>query len=538
VIAAILRAQWLSMRLRLGSHRRGAIFSILTAVVWYGFWVVLAVVAEQFAEFGESAGKQFVALPIGLMFIFLYWQLAPLISASLGASLDLKKLMVYPVPHRNLFAIEVLLRLTTCAEMLLVLAGSLIGLLRNAVFGGVLRAPRLILSYLLFVLFNLLLAAGVRSLLERLLSHKRLRELLTFVLVTAAALPRLAAVTPGAAAFLRRLMTEPPGGLWPWAATARIALGQDTVLSGLLLVWWTAAALAFSRRQFERSLRYDAQATAPPTRDDQGPSRLEAFYRLPAFFLPDPTAAIVEKELRALSRTPRFRMVFIMGFSFGLLIWLPVTFRGGRGGGSTLVAQHYLTIVSAYALMLLGQVSYLNTFGFDRSAVQVYFSVPVSIAQSLAGKNIAVVLLIAVEMLAVTLAAFLLRIHIAPGDLAEAFLVTPIVAVYLLAIGNLSSVHFPRALNPERVSQGGAGSRLQALVFLFYPIALVPVFLAFWAREVFESQLIFSAILAFAAVVGVVVYWIAMDSAVRTAAERREKLLMELSGGEGPVATE
>lgn len=537
MIAAILRAQWLSMRLRLGSHRRGAIFSILTAVVWYGFWVVLAFVAEQFAEFGASTGKQIVALPIGLMFIFLYWQLAPLISASLGASLDLKKLMVYPVPHRKLFAIEVLLRLTTCAEMLLVLAGSLIGLLRNPVFGGILRAPRLILSYLLFVLFNLLLAAGVRSLLERLLSHKRLRELLTFVLVTAAALPRLAAVTPGAAAFLRRLMTEPPGGLWPWAATARIALGQDTLLSGLLLIWWTAAAFAFSHRQFERSLRYDAQATAAPTRNGQGPSRLEPFYRLPAFFLPDPTAAIVEKELRALSRTPRFRMVFIMGFSFGLLIWLPVTF-GGRGGGSAVVAQHYLTIVSAYALMLLGQVSYLNTFGFDRSAVQVYFSVPVSIAQSLAGKNIAVVLFIAVEMLAVTLAAFLLRIRIAPGNVAEAFLVTPIVAVYLLAIGNLSSVHFPRALNPERVSQGGAASRLQALVFLFYPIALAPVFLAFWARQVFESELIFSGILAFAAVVGVVVYWIAMDSAVRTAAERRERLLMELSGGEGPVATE
>jgi len=226
-----------------------------------------------------------------------------------------------------------------------------------------------------------------------------------------------------------------------------------------------------------------------------------------------------------------------MGFSFGLLIWLPVTF-GGRGGGSAVVAQHYLTIVSAYALMLLGQVSYLNTFGFDRSAVQVYFSVPVSIAQSLAGKNIAVVLFIAVEMLAVTLAAFLLRIRIAPGNVAEAFLVTPIVAVYLLAIGNLSSVHFPRALNPERVSQGGAASRLQALVFLFYPIALAPVFLAFWARQVFESELIFSGILAFAAVVGVVVYWIAMDSAVRTAAERRERLLMELSGGEGPVATE
>jgi hypothetical protein len=105
-------------------------------------------------------------------------------------------------------------------------------------------------------------------------------------------------------------------------------------------------------------------------------------------------------------------------------------------------------------------------------------------------------------------------------------------------MGNLSSVHFPRAMNPERVSQGGAANRMQALIFLFYPIALLPVFLAFWARQVFQSQIFFSAILAFAAVLGAVVYWISMDSAVTTVVQRREKILMELSRGEGPVASE
>jgi ABC-2 type transport system permease protein len=538
VIGAILRAQWLSMRFRLGSRRRGAIFSILTACIWYGFWVAVAAVAEHFAEFSESLDKQVVAFPIGLMLVFLYWQLAPLISASLGASLDLKKLLVYPVPHRKLFVIEVLLRVTTCVEMLLVLGGSLIGLLRNPLFGGIARAPRLVAAYLLFVFFNLLLAAGLRNLLERLLSHKRLREFLMVVVVTVAALPRLAAVTPGTAGFTRRLIMEPPGGFWPWTAASRIALGQEIFFSGLILIWWTVAAFAFGRRQFERSLRFDAQTTAGPTKNGQNPSRLEPFYRLPAFFLPDPMAAIVEKELRALSRTPRFRMVFIMGFSFGLIVWLPITFGRGRGGGSTVVAQHYLTIVSVYALTLLGPVSYLNTFGFDRSASQLYFVVPVSIAKSLVGKNMAAVLFITVEMLVVTLASFVLRIHIASGTVLEAFVVTAIVAVYLLAIGNLSSIHFPRAMNPERVSQGGAASRLQALIFVFYPIALLPVFLAFWAREVFGSELIFSAILLFAAVLGVTVYWISMDSAVRTAVGRREKLLMELSRSEGPIATE
>jgi hypothetical protein len=69
-------------------------------------------------------------------------------------------------------------------------------------------------------------------------------------------------------------------------------------------------------------------------------------------------------------------------------------------------------------------------------------------------------------------------------------------------------------------------------------LALLPVFLAFWARYVFGSDLIFYLILTFAAILGGAVYWIAMDSATQTAVERREKILMELSRSEGPLATE
>ena len=142
------------------------------------------------------------------------------------------------------------------------------------------------------------------------------------------------------------------------------------------------------------------------------------------------------------------------------------------------------------------------------------------------------------EMLAVTVASLALRIHLPPDAIAEAFSVTAIVGIYLLAIGNLSSVHFPRAMNPERVSQGGAASRHAGPDFSLLPIALLPVTLAFWARAVFDSQLIFDVILAFAAILGAMVYWISMESAVGTALQRREKLIMELSRSEGPVVTE
>jgi hypothetical protein len=159
MIVAILRAQWLSMRsFRLDSRRSGAIFSLITAAVWYGFWTFLALMAEEFASSVNTSEVLRRGLPAGLLFVFLYWQFAPIVSASLGASLDLKKLLAYPIPHRSLFFIEILLRITTCAEMLLILAGSLVGLLRNPLYGGFRAAPRLLAPYAVFVLFNLPIA--------------------------------------------------------------------------------------------------------------------------------------------------------------------------------------------------------------------------------------------------------------------------------------------------------------------------------------------------------------------------------------------
>jgi len=104
-------------------------------------------------------------------------------------------------------------------------------------------------------------------------------------------------------------------------------------------------------------------------------------------------------------------------------------------------------------------------------------------------------------------------------------------------MGNISSVQYPRGLNPERVSQGGASSRFQALVFLLYPLSLIPVFLAYLARLAFSSNIVFYAVLSFAAVVGGIVYWIGLDSAVATAIGRREQIIADLSTADGPVAS-
>jgi ABC-2 type transport system permease protein len=541
VIQAILWAQWKSIRiLRFGAGRGGALVSALTSLLWYGFWTVAAIGVGAFTADPESRNEIETLLPAILVFVVIYWQLAPILVASLGASLDLKKLLVYPIPNANLFWVEVMLRVTTGIEMLLILGGTAIGLMRNPFLGGWAKAPRILGALLLFVAFNLLLAAGLRSLIERLLGRKHIREAFVLLLVMIGALPQLLIVTGVPRGTLRRLFSEQSSVLWPWIAASRISLSISLAVPCLVLAGWTAAAYIFGRWQFETNLRFDmqaAQATNLSTASLAENSWRSRLFRLPSFLLPDPVAAIVEKELRTLSRTPRFRLVFVMGFTFGLVVWLPLIF-GKRAGHPSAATENFLTLVCLYALFLLGQVTYWNMFGFDRSAAQAYFAWPVPISRAMVGKNVAAGIFVLLEMLAVTTACLLLRMQPRPQKILEAYLVTPVVALYLLSAGNITSVHVPRALSAERVAQGGSAGRSQAFMFLVYPLALLPVLLAYGARYAFDSELAFYSMLAFAAVLGGVVYWVALDSAVTTAERRREQIITELARNEGPVATE
>lgn len=540
MIPAILRAQFLSMR---WGGRRGAGLTLFTGIIWYGFWCVAAfAIAVLCNDATFSQLEQ--GLPVGLMLVCLYWQVVPVVSAGMGAGLDMRKLMVYPLPHGRLFLVELLLRLTTGAEMLLILGGGLAGLLRNRDVVGRLGLAdsffRIPLAILVYAAFNVLLASGLRSLLERLLSRRRVREVVVLLLVLGTAVPRMLFALRVRPRTFGVLQAFTHAAALPWTAAARTILGEGQAVAWLALAGWTLAAALFGRAQFERSLRFDivaAQAT-PTGNRTRADAWTERFYRLPSRVLADPLAALVEKELRSLVRTPRFRMVFIMGFAFGLMMWLPLALGVREERGVALLGQNFLAVVSVYALTLLGQVTYWNCFGFDRSAVQIYFAAPPPIRLTLVGKNIASLIFVYIEVLILGALTQALPLGVGPGKVIETLLVVGICALYMLAFGNVSSVEYPHALKPERVSRGGASSRFQALVFLLYPLALLPVFLAYLARYALASQIAFGAVLAFAAVLGCVVYWIALDSSVGTAVRHRERILQELSGGEGPVASD
>lgn len=526
---AIVWAQWRSLRNHLPrANVGGLLFSTVLTAIWYGSFAYLALFAGMLLSRPNELEGFHRILPAALLVCFLYWQVIPVFMASMGFSLDLRKLLVYPIPQRALFAIEVLLRISTGVEMLLLLTGAAVGLWLNP--DVPVWAP---FSLAVFVLFNLFCSTGIRSLLVRVMAHKRLREFVVFLLVLCAALPQLM-LYRGSQDRVRQFLGGEPSIVLPWTATARLALGEFSWQSWSVLLAWTIAAYAFGRWQFQRGLRFDAAEASAGGSAARRISRLEWLYQLPNALFPDPLGALIEKELRFLSRAPRFRLVFLMGFSFGLLIWVPMAFRQADAGPSFLT-DNYLTMISIYALLLLSDALFWNCFGFDRSAAQVYFLVPVKMSTVLAGKNLGAAFFVLLEITAIALVCLLLRLPLTPREVLEAFSVTCVATLFILAAGNLSSFYNPRAVNPLKAMKTAASSRAQAFLVLVFPITLAPVALAFLARYAFDTEWAFFGVLLFGAVIGVLMYGYSMQTALKAAAERREQIISALSSGEGPI---
>ncbi len=511
-----------------GGNRGPMIFTAGMSLLWYGAilvgaWTLFRVTAspEAIETVRRHAGK-------AVFFTFAYWQMVPLMLGAAGAAVDLKRIRVYPVTTTQLFGLEAVLRFSTGIEVLVLMAGAALGVLFNKLLPWT-----AVLGFIPWIAFNLFLSIGLRDLLSRLLAGRRTRELVTLLLVLIAGLPQLLAFwTPPE--WLRSWI-----GSWtlewtPWSLTARAIFHGFSVQGVAGMLAWTAAASWFGWTQFHRSLRFDEDAArAGASEPGRGDGLLEYFYTLPSRLLPDPVGAVAEKELRFLSRAPRFRMVFLMGFSFGLLIWLPMASRPGLA--SELFGTRYLTFVTLYALLLLGEVLFWNVFGFDRSAAQIYYLLPAPFSKVLIGKNVAATIFVALEVLLVATVCAIFRMPLTIPAVAESICVAMVMTTFLLAAGNLGSTYYPRPVSPSQSWRSSSAGRVQAAFVVLYPVLSIPVGLAYLARYAFDREWAFWVTLAFAAGLAAIVYSIALESAVERAEKNREQFVTALAAGDGPV---
>jgi ABC-2 type transport system permease protein len=476
----------------------------------------------------ENAPTFTAALSGGLLFVVAYWQLAPVLSASFGASLDLRKLLPYPIPIVQLFTVEVLLRVLTCAEMLILLTGATLGLLRNPLY-GLAASPFIVLGAVVFAASNILFSAGARHMLERLFKRTRMKEAMALLIVAASLAPQILLFMNVRRATLLRF--APSQIVWPWAAAARLMLRDRPAWSATVAIVWLGIAYAFGRWQFEQAIRYDAANRKKTERNTNSAGFADAIIRIPARFLPDPIAALIEKELRTFVRVSRFRIAYFMSCFFGIVLYLPTLMRPR---GDSFFIQNALPFMALYGLLMLGQISYWNAFGFDRGAVQGYFTWPIPFRDVLIAKNAAVALTLIPQILAIALVGLAARMPSSPVKLLETFVVIGIASLYWFAMGNICSVRLPRAMDPEKMNQ--MSNKLQALTILAAPLLLLPLALAYWARAVLGNEIVFAGLIAIAAIIGAIFYRIGLDSAVAASHRTRESMLLHLSHSDAPLS--
>ena len=540
-VAAIVWAQWKIIFNRYPREGAGRlIVTIGFSALWYlmicaGATMLAMVIPE--APSAEILAKY---LGPGLLLGTLYWQVVPVILVSAGMSLELKRLLVYPVLPLKLFGIEVVLRVTTGAEVLILLCGATAGLWMSPYVHW--WGP---FFFLPFAAANMFVSVGVRDLLSRLLARKYVREAVIFGIVLLSALPQLLMTTVKQESLAKyrgvyeRLQALLPNSIpWPWRVTSDLVMGQGGWRALAWLAFWVALGAWFGYRQFRRGLIFDAaelRAKERPAEPVVPSSWSERLFRLPSRWLPEPLGALVEKDLRFLSRAPRFRLVFFMGFTFGLIIWMPLLLRSG-GAPPGVFGRNFLTVVSLYACLMLGEVLFWNVFGFERSAAQAYWVMPVRMRTVLIGKNVTALLLLFLEITLVVLVCTLLGLRYPLSKIIESFMVTLLLAVFLLGAGNLASVNFPRAINPVQSWRHSSAGRTQLYMLLLYPVISLPIMLAYMARYAFEADWAFYVVLGMGMLIGLIFYSVAMDSALEAAEKRKEAILAVLSQSEGPMS--
>jgi len=111
-----------------------------------------------------------------------------------------------------------------------------------------------------------------------------------------------------------------------------------------------------------------------------------------------------------------------------------------------------------------------------------------------------------------------------------------VVTIYLLAVGNFTSVSLARPVNPSQTFKKQGGARMQLWLLLCSIGMYALVGFAFLARWALHSDWAMAGILLLEFAIGVIVYRLATESAVARGLRDRELLMEALSKGASPVS--
>lgn len=534
-IWAILWAQLRIFRNRLPRTNVGSVLAGLVGLLWYGIFIGAGIFFA-FAIPGLPLRELRNDFPIGLLVVLLFWQIVPLFTLSTGWSLQLNKLQIYPVSNSAFFGIEALLRITTAPEMIFVTLGGFIGLLRHPALSFF--SPLLVL---LFIPLNLFLSLAIREMILHSFERNRFRELFAIFIISISLLPQLLMRTDLGPRVTPYFLYVAHNRFMPWQNVSTLSLGEFSLFEVLLLLCWLFLCYWLARFLFIRSMNSEDTVRAGSTNSSLtnqkqgGRKQLIRLAELPNRLLRDPLAALVQKELQSLLRMPRFRIAFGMACIFSVLVFIPIAWNSLSKGGNTFMSNNFLSIVTLYGLLMLSDVLLLNIFGLDRSATQLYFVAPIPFAMVIKAKNLTAIVFLLIQSLGVLAVVALIRIPLTGFNVISALIAASVVGLFFISAGNLSSITMARPSDPKQTFRKQSGGKMQLWLLLCSLGMFVLLGSAFLAQWALDSHWALLGMLMIEFVIGLIVYRVALDSAVERGLRDREQLIDALSKGSNPI---
>ncbi|HKW65414.1 MAG TPA: hypothetical protein VJN89_22880 [Candidatus Acidoferrum sp.] len=533
-LVAGLRWRMLRNGLRKESKRLDLIglivVGILSAVFVIGLCFGFFAGAYHFVSLGRSGW-------ISLLFwgIFVFWQFFPMFAAGFGAGFEFRTLLRFPLNLSSFYIISLAYGLADFSALASIcwLASMTLG--ATAAKPAVL--PAMLLVVTLFVLLNVTLERLVGSWLERLLSHRRTRELFFVLFILSMVSLNLiepvmrrygAILRPLAQRFLPYLSWFPPSLAGKAIASAAQAHFSGVLLACAGLLLFAAVFSGFLWARFAKQYRGEelSETAAPALVAVRTVAQAEnASDHLSA--LSPQVAAIVRKEFRYLTRNSFAFFSLIMPPVLIVILSAQLTGSRARGSGFHMSSEMLFPGIMAYLVLILMAPAY-NCFAFEGRGIQTYFMAPLRFCEVFLGKNLLLLAVLAVEMgLSLVMLAWRLGFPSLPVFVAT---ITAIAFAVMgqLTLANWSSLNFPRKLEFGQI-RGQRQSGMAVLIvfgaqFLFGGISAAILFGGrLMGNRWFPAEAF--TLLGAAAVGG---YFGSLDALSRVAEKKKETLIEAL----------
>jgi ABC-2 type transport system permease protein len=520
------RLVWRRLRGRQGVPELVARIVLFVVAIPAG--LAFAVLAGLGAYSAVRAGRGIRAEVAVAGVFFGIWQTWTAIALSLSEreGLDLRRLLVYPLPPARLFAYGVVASVAGdpfSVFWCLVLAGAYTG---AAVARPGAWLLLLALAYVLFVAATVALVTLLQEGLARALRGRRARVLaIATIYVGTAGLVAWTGGRPAALADAFRVLRVLRWAAFPAAFAHAAVLPLYDGRSLAALPWLAALAGGAAVASFAAYRLALGSALAGEAGAPRAAASGEGGWRLPGRM-----GALVEKEAKYLLRHPLATLLaLILPALAGLVAW-KVAPRIPAEAGEVLRALPLLGF-ALYA-HVAAQIFWLNAFGWERGGGRTWFLAPVPAAEVILAKNVCAY----VFSLALFAASAGVGIAVAGAPprwaLVAAVALHAGIAPWLLGAGNVVSILNPRAA-PLTVQRGGALSPLSSLagMAIFSAAAgvfSIPVLVALRLDQPWVLVVAWAAL----GLAGAGAYAALLPAMSRLLERRREPLLEAITGDE------